>query len=319
MKRYINKLVLLCVAAFSLTSCLDEDPLFDPDQVENVVEFYDIGLIASPGSVFPLYTKTFPASSAVEMKLILSYSGAEENDQDITVKFELDPQALVEYNESEGTDYVVLSPELYTLDGGMEVTIPKGQRQVEKTITFNTLGFDLSKDSALPFTITETSHGIISGNFETAIFAIGAVNKYDGVYEVTGEYTDATNAAFKGIYPAEVELRTVNGNTIGRWDVSLGTPQGYLFNTGTGESYYGSFGANFILDDAGNVTSVVNAFGQPAANGRSAKLDPSGVNKFTTVSETDKTLEVSYYMIQPTGTIRCYFKEKFTFLRNRDL
>ena len=318
MKRYNKKLVLLCVAAFSLTSCLDEDPLLDPDQVENVIEFYDIGLIASPGSVYPLYTKTFPASDAIEMKIILSYSGAHDNNQDIDVKFKLDPEALTRYNESEGTSYQVLPSELYTMDG-LEVTIPKGQRQVEKTITFNTLQFDLSKDFALPFTITETSHGIISGNFETAIFAVGAVNKYDGVYEVTGEYTDATNAAFTGFYPSEVELRTVNGNTIGRWDVELGTPQGYLFNTGTGESYYGSFGANFILDEAGNVSSVVNAFGQPAANGRSAQLDPSGVNKFTIVSETDKTFEVSYYMIQPTGTIRCYFKEKFTFLRNREL
>lgn len=318
MKRYINKLVLLCVAAFSLTSCLDEDPLFDADKVENVVEFYDIGLIASPGSIYPLYTKTFPASDAVEMKLILSYSGAHDNNQDINVKFRLDPEALVRYNEEEETNYQVLPSELYEM-GELEVTIPKGQRQVEKTITFNTLGFDLSKDFALPFTITETSHGIISGNFDTAIFAIGAVNKYDGVYEVTGEFSDATNAAFTGIYPAEVELRTVNGNTLGRWDVSLGTPQGYMFNTGTGESYYGSFGANFILDEAGNVTSVVNAFGQPSSNGRSAQLDPSGVNKFTTLTETDKTLEVSYYMIQPTGTIRCYFKEKFTFLRNRDL
>ena len=318
MKRYINKLALLCVAAFSLTSCLDEDPLLDPDQVENVIEFYDIGLIASPGSVYPLYTKTFPASDAIEMKIILSYSGAHDNNQDINVKFKLDPEALTRYNEAEGTNYQVLPSELYTMDA-LEVTIPKGQRQVEKTITFNTLEFDLSQDFALPFTITETSHGVISGNFETAIFAVGAVNKYDGVYEVTGEFSDATNAAFSAYYPSEVELRTVNGNTIGRWDVDLGTPQGYRFNADGGPSYYGSFGANFILDDAGNVASVVNAFGQPAANGRSAQLDPSGVNKFTIVSETDKTFEVSYYMIQPTGTIRCYFKEKFTFLRNRDL
>ena len=318
MKRYINKLVLLCVAAFSLTSCLDEDPLFDPDQVENVVEFYDIGLIASPGSVYPLYTKTFPASDAIEMKIILSYSGAHENNQDITVKFEVDEAALLRYNESEGTNYEVLSPELYTIEGGMEAIIPKGQRQVEKTLTFNTLGFDLSKDFALPFTITETSHGIISGNFETAIYAIGAMNKYDGVYEVTGEFVDVTTSAFTALYPYEVELRTISGNSVGRWDIELGSPQGYLFYTGTGNSYFGSFGANFIMDADGKVTSVVNAFGQPSGNGRAGQIDPSGVNQFSVVSETDKTLEVSYYMIQG-GSIRCTFKEKFVFLRNREV
>lgn len=318
MKNIFNKIGLLALTLLTLTSCLDEDPIFDPDQVENVIEFYDIGLISAPGSVYPLYAKTFPASDAIEMKIILSYSGAHENNQDINVKFKLDPEALVRYNESEGTNYQVLPSDLYTMDA-MEVTIPKGQRQVEKTITFNTLDFDLSKDFALPFTITESSHGIISGNFETAIFAVGAVNKYDGVYEVTGEFSDATNGAFSGVYPYEVELRTVNGSTVGRWDVDLGSPQGYLFNTGGGASYYGSFGANFIMDDTGKVISVVNAFGQPASNGRSGEIDPSGVNQFTITSESDKTLEVSYYMMQPTGTIRCYFKEKFTFIRNRDL
>lgn len=317
MKTYINRLALLCMVAFSLTSCLDEDPLFDPDKVENVVEFYDIGLITSPGSVYPLYTNTFPASDAIDMKIIVSYSGAHENNEDINVKFKLDPDALARYNESEGTNYEVLPEELYSMDA-MEVTIPRGQRQVEKTITFNTLEFDLSKNFALPFTITETSHGIISGNFETAIYAIGAMNKYDGVYEVTGEFTDITSPGFSGVYPYEVELRTINGNSVGRWDVDLGSPQGYLFNTGTGASYYGSFGANFIMDDDGNVTAVTNAFGQPASNGRAAEIDPSGVNKFTVVSESEKTLEVSYYMIQ-NGSIRCYFKEKFTFLRNREV
>jgi len=317
MKRYINKLFLVCVVAFSLTSCLDEDPLLDPDKVQNVIEFYDIGLIAAPGSVYPLYTKTFPASDAAEMKIILSYSGAHDNNQDIKVKFKLDPQALETYNEEEGTTYEVLPSELYTI-GELEVTIPKGQRQVEKIITFNTAEFDLSKDFALPFTITESSHGIISGNFEPAIVAIGAMNKYDGVYQVTGEFVDVTSAANKGLYPYEVELRPISGNSVGRWDIDLGSPQGYLFFTGTGDSYFGNFGANFIMDDDGKVTSVVNAFGQPSSNGRAGQLDPTGVNQFTIVSEDDKTLEVSYYMIQ-NGDIRCTFKEKFVFLRNRDV
>lgn len=316
MKRYINKLALLCVAAFALTSCLDEDPLFDPGKVENVVEFYDIGMIASPGSVYPLYVTSLKEAEAVEMKIILSYSGAHENGQDINVKFKLDPTALDKYNEIEETGYEVLPSDLYSIDG-MEVTIPKGQRQVEKVITVYTSKFDFTKNYALPLTITETSHGIISGNFETAIYAIGAKNKYDGVYEVTGTFVDNTNPAFKAIYPYNVELRTVTGSSVARWDEYY-NDLSYYFNTGTGISRYGTFGAVFQFDANGKVTAVTNSYGQPAANGRSGQLDPSGVNQFTIVSETDKTLEVSYYMIQPTGTIRCVFKEKFVFLHDRE-
>lgn len=314
MKRYINKLVLLVVATFSLTSCLDEDPLFDPDQVENVVEFFDIGLIAAPGSVYPLYVTSFTAADEVELKIILSYSGAHDNNQDINVKFRVNESALEEYNESEGTEYEVLPSDLYSIDG-MEVTIPKGQRQVEKTIKLFTNNFDFSKNYAIPLTITESSFGIISGNFNTAIYAVGAKNKYDGLYEVTGEFVDRNNAAFFGYYPYEVELRTITANSVGRWDLALGG-FGYVFNTGGGLSYYGSYSANFNMDDSGKVISVTNYYGQPAGNTRYAEIDPTGVNMFTVTSGDEKKLEVSYFMYQ-NGQIRCTFKETFTYIGER--
>lgn len=316
MKNILTKIGLFAVALVTLTSCLDEDPLFDPDKVDNVIEFFDIGLIASPGSVYPLYVSSFTAADEVELKIIVSYSGAHENTQNINVKFKLDPAALDEYNESEGTNYEVLPSDLYSIDA-MEVTIPSGERQVEKTIKLFTNNFDFTKNYAIPLTITESSHGVISGNFETAIYAVGAKNKYDGLYRVTGEYTDQTNAAFSGLYPYEVELRTITATTVGRWDSEFLGGYGYVFNTGSGLSYYGSYAAVFAFDDANNVTAVTNYFGQPAANGRSGELDPNGVNKYTTFSENGKVLEISYFMIQPTGTVRCIFKEKYEYLGER--
>jgi hypothetical protein len=316
MKNILTKIGLFAVAMVTLTSCLDEDPLFDPDKVENVIEFYDIGLIASVNSVYPLYVNSFNEAESVDLNIIVSYSGAQDNTRDITVKFRVDAAALAEYNTSEGTKYEVLPPDLYGIDA-MEVTIPSGQRQVVKTIKVFTNKFDFTKSYALPLTITESSFGIISGNFETAIYAVGAKNKYDGIYEVSGTFVDRTNANFKPIYPYEAELRTITGSTVQRWDHVYGG-QDYYFNTGTGISRYGSYSAIFEMAANGDVVSVVNAYGQPSSNGRSAMLDPSGVNKFTIVSGTDKTLVVSYYMMQPTGTIRCVFQETFKYLRDRD-
>jgi len=315
MKNILTKIGLFAVAMVTLTSCLDEDPLFDPDKTENVIEFFDIGLIASPGSVYPLYVTSFTAAAEVELKILVSYSGAKENTQDINVKFKLDPAALEAYNELEDTDYVVLPANLYAIDA-MEVTIPKGQRQVEKTIKLFTNDFDFSKNYAIPLTITESSHGIISGNFETAIYAVGAKNKYDGVYKVTGEFKDVTRPAFIDVYPYNVELRTITATTVGRWDSEFLGGYGYIFNTGGGLSYFGSFAAVFKFDDSNNVTAVTNYFGQPAANTRYAEIDPTGVNKYTTFSEDGKTLEVSYFMFQ-SGAMRLVFKEKFEYVRER--
>jgi hypothetical protein len=315
MKNILTKIGLFAVAMVTLTSCLDEDPLFDPDKVENVIEFYDIGLIASVNSVYPLYVNSFKEAEVVELTILVSYSGAQENNQNITVKFKVDPAALDEYNSTENTDYEVLPSDLFSVDA-MEVVIPKGQRQVEKVIKLFTSKFDFTKNYAIPLTITETSFGIISGNFETAIYSVGAKNKYDGIYEVTGEFMDLTRPAFVGIYPYEAELRTITGSTFQRWDHYYGG-QSYYFNTGSGISRFGSYSPIFQMDADKNVISVINAYGQPAGNSRYAELDPTGVNKFTIVSETDKNLEVSYFMFQ-NGTIRCVFKEKFVFLRDRD-
>lgn len=314
MKKYINRLAVFGVMLLGLTSCLDEDPLFDPDQVENVVEFFDIGAIAAPGSVHPLYVSSFDAADAVDLDIIISYSGAHDNPTDIVVEFEVDEEALEAYNEEQGTHFEVLPADLYSIDG-MSVTIPKGQRQVTKTITLRTNQFDFSKSYALPLTITNSSYGIVSGNFSTALYGVVAKNKYDGIYEVTGEFVDQTNPAFFGYYPYEVELRTQTANSVARYDYAVGGIY-YVFNTGTGLSYYGNYGAVFQFDDADNVSAVVNLYGQPASNGREAAINPDGENVFTVVSETEKSLDVSYYMIQ-NGSIRCTFVEHYEYIGPR--
>lgn len=316
MKNILTKIGLFAVAMVTLTSCLDEDPLFDPDKVDNVVEFFDIGLIAAPGSVYPLYVSSFTAADEVELKIIVSYSGAKDNNQNINVKFRINSDALETYNESEGTDYEVLPANLYSIDA-MEVTIPSGQRQVEKTIKLFTNNFDFTKNYAIPLTITESSFGTISGNFNTAIYSVGAKNRFDGVYEVTGDFVDQTRPEFVGLYPYNVELRTITGSTVGRWDSEFLGGYGYVFNTGAGLSYFGGFAAVFAFDDANNVTAVTNYYGQPSSNTRYGEIDPSGINKYTSFSADGKTLEVSYFMYQ-SNAIRLVFKEKFVYVRERD-
>jgi hypothetical protein len=58
----------------------------------------------------------------------------------------------------------------------------------------------------------------------------------------------------------------------------------------------------------------VNAYGQPASNGRYAQLDPTGVNTWDPVT---KTLKVKYFMFQPSVIAvgpRVSFNETFTYV-----
>ncbi|MBE8712367.1 hypothetical protein [Sphingobacterium hungaricum] len=47
-----------------------------------------------------------------------------------------------------------------------------------------------------------------------------------------------------------------------------------------------------------------------------ARLDPTGINKFTFGADGSKTLEVNYFMVQ-SGADRASFTEKWTFVKAR--
>ena len=131
--------------------------------------------------------------------------------------------------------------------------------------------------------------------------------------------TDAANAALTGYHPFECDLETISANA-----VVLNPTQGpfayaYLYpimNAGAG-SGYGSFTPVFVFNLTTNkVVEVQNAYGQPASNGRSGELDPSGVNQWF---ESDKHMEVSYWMNQPSVIAghRSTMNEKFEYLGPR--
>jgi hypothetical protein len=82
---------------------------------------------------------------------------------------------------------------------------------------------------------------------------------------------------------------------------------------GAAESAYGAFQPVFNFDANNNVTSVVNLYGQPAGNTRSAAIDPTGVNKW---DPTTKTLRVKWFMYQPSviSGIRTTFDFTFTYV-----
>ena len=187
------------------------------------------------------------------------------------------------------------------------VTIPKGERSVKLKVKFDTHQFTTDTQFALIKIKSVNNPGyIVSGNFDQLLFSCKVRHPYAGRYVCTGTYDDVTNAAWKhaSIALAEegedylIDLETVDGSTliIGA-SPTFGGSNRYLFWTGSGYSYFGSFCPQFTFDAAGNVTAVTNAYGQPAGNTRSAQLDPSGINKYDPAT---KTIKVSYWMNQPS-------------------
>lgn len=305
------KIAGLALLTFAFSSCLKDDIALDPDKSTNVIEFKNPSSFVSPqGSKYSLYTQAFDLAPEKDYPITVSYSGAQVAPTDITVNIGIDTAAVTQYNAEQEEHFDVIPAALYTLPA--TVVIPKGQRTATLTIKIKSDKFDFSKRYVLPIQIKSASSGIISGNFGTILLGLNAKNKYDGVYNLaaTAPMVDVTNATLTGYYPLDAELHTTGPSSVVMFQDGS---EKHLIKSGTSSSSYGTFSPVFTMDDTGKVISVTNFYGQPAANGRSGKLNPTGVNKFTVNADGSKVLEVSYIMQQPGTTDRTFFYEKWTF------
>jgi hypothetical protein len=236
--------------------------------------------------------------------------------EDITVQLELAPELLQGYNDTNLTFLEELPASIYEVTpGDLTVVIPKGEREgaLQISVVPNDL---LTGEYALGFRIKSVSNPDykISGNWNNHVVLVGVKNEYDGIYEVVWTMNDMVNPALTALSPMEVSLVTRGPSSNALFDhVGWHDFLHPISNAGN-YSGYGSFAPVFTFDADGNVINVVNIYGQPAGNGRSAGLDPSGENKYDKAS---RTMKVKFFMYQPGTTIRTTFDQTWTYLGPR--
>lgn len=234
-----------------------------------------------------------------------------------TVQVTLDPTIITAYNTANGTAYTVLPSTVYSFDASNPatagvVTMTFAAGEFSKSIVIK---MDLTQlpagSNALGFTVTQTSVGQISKGLYKGFVAIGAKNRFDGKYTLTGTMVDAFNANLTGNYPNDVELRSNGPLQVNLFDKAVPGLYHSILNAGS-PSYYGSFGVQITFNTDNTVASVVNIYGQPSGNGRSCVLDATGVNKWDPIT---KKLRIKYFMDQPTVTPghRTSFDETYTY------
>jgi hypothetical protein len=307
-------------SVFMLSSCLKKtDRLgFINDKGSIVSEI----ATHNEGDPLVVSVEPLPAVETLDLLKLAFHNAKNLPSGDIKIKLVLKPSLITDYNTANGAALLPLPFSSYTLsDPTLEVTIPKGTYgSHQMTITVTKAALSLTETYALGFTIQTVSEGVISDLAKDFLFIIGVKNKYDGDYSITGTFVDASNADFVSAHPHEWYLIT-NGpaqNIV--FDPNLnGGLVGYSFivnSTGAG-SYYGSFGLVVNFDPATDkITSVTNYYGQPSGNGRSATLDPSGINTYNPAT---KTIKIKYWMDQPSVITphRAYMNETWTFLGAR--
>lgn len=233
------------------------------------------------------------------------------------------------YNEENHESFELLPEEAYTISNaavqksgnGYNFAFNNGDFAQDFAITLDGSKWtDLGKKYALAFKVQDANGLPLASGKDSVIVLLSIKNKYDGNYEVeaTKPMADVVAPNLSGYYPLDSDLHTTGPNSVVMFaHTYLQGYWGHPIKNGSAESYYGNFAPIFTMDADGNVISVTNYYGQGTnSSKRGARLDTSGVNKFTVNADGTKVLEVSYVMTQG-GADRTFFHEKWTYKGER--
>lgn len=182
MKHSIS-IFLLAVMGLTLTSCLkDEDFENHVYGLTGASGGELLTFVGAPGSATRLdyfeYDTTFSLAT-------VQIASDHDNGQDLKIRLVVDNAVIDEYNDANGTEYKPAPTNLYTL-GSLDITIPKGQKEIELPITVNPS--DLANDLyAVGLRIESITSGnnTISSNLGKIVAAVLVKNMWDGEYTNT--------------------------------------------------------------------------------------------------------------------------------------
>lgn len=303
------------ILSFLLSACLkdkfaDENEVgFDVDKNAKIVE------IAGPIAGYYAASLEFSTRDTSINLVTVRVAADQPVSEDVQVTLKLDTNLVSAYNIENHTNYKAPSSAIYKFDN-LTVTIPKGSQQ--GYLKFTAKPSDIAAgEFAFGISLVSVSNPgyILSGNFNNQVVIIGVKNRWDGLYQVTGTLTDLAVSTITGLYPLNWELITNGANSVTVIDKDYTGTATHIISSGGAASQYGTFGLVVNFDPATNkITSVVNFYGQPAPNGRSAILDPTGVNAYDPAT---KTIKIKYNMLQPGTTVRTRFDETWKYTSPR--
>jgi len=248
-------------------------------------------------------------------------------------------------------NYLQLPSNFYTLTGsgvtktgGMggnyTVSFNSGDFAKEIKITIpNAQVLNPSRLYALGFTITGVSADSKISFEKSLVVEIGAKNPWDGVYLMSGTFSDVVNpTAWSYIGDQQYSLITISASkcVVRNDDLNGGIP-GYIFSNAGAGTYFGAYGLVIGFDAATNkINEFYNYYGDPSlpataggnpaagtgaplyasSNGRRAVLDPSGVNAV----QSNKDILVKHWLVQPSvvpNGPRTFFNDRWKYLGPR--
>lgn len=320
-KSSIKIISLLVVVTMALSSCLKdlEDFTGDFSSSPYIAELSEASNAATGTVAKEIINPTQPATFTIRVNIASAFP----LDKDTKVTLALDNNLITAYNTAKGltgANAAIPVPAAALTIPTYDVTIPAGKREADLSFTIdaNKLPNSLLITYLLPVKIASAENNVVvSGNFGTQLIRVLARNKYDGIYTVTGTYTDYVSANFVGYYPKTISLTTVSSTVVDFYDVDEDL-KGYIFDTGDGLSYFGNFCIGMKFDESDNVVDVFNIISDAAPRSRGARLY-TGAGAAANKVNADRSIDVSYNFVQMnvTPNLRGLMVEHYTYVGPR--
>ncbi|MDR1517423.1 MAG: DUF1735 domain-containing protein [Dysgonamonadaceae bacterium] len=189
MKRYIQYYLLTIVSLFGLSSCLDGDPVFEPDG--GPMGIVEISLPArQTATPYSVKATTLEVVDEILLPVEINYTGFNGAPSDVQVTLAIDNNIVSEYaeysriNKSGDSILVPLPSGNYELPSSNTVIIPKGEKKATYTIKLKPKTFDVTKAYALGVKIQGATGGTVSGNYAAGVYTLPVKSPWQGTYNV---------------------------------------------------------------------------------------------------------------------------------------
>ena len=293
MKLY-KKITAFSILTACLTSCLkDESNLLDPAKTENVIEFANTANLTSPTtSKYPLLSVNIVMDPSQVYNAAVSYSGANNAPEDIAVEVGVADSSVLAFYKSQvsaASSYTMIPSNLYTLSA-TRVVIPKGSRRVNLPINFPNPDQLYGKNYVLPLVIKSASSGIISGNFNTMLYLLSGINRFDGIYTLKFRFGANDRGYDLGAttwYYSDVQLFTTGANTATLRNLNASSPYPHAAVSGGLPVNIASYVPLFTFDLTTNkIANITNSVAVTATQTKTAALNPAVTdNRFDLASK----------------------------------
>ena len=277
----IFKIALLSIIGFSLSACLQDEPLTDysEEAITPIVLIPD-GNFPSVSTVNPVALDFKPQAQTVDLYARVSWG--KPLDKDVTVTFAKDPSIIAAYNTKFGTKFEELPAAAYKLPN-LTVVIPAGQQEVKVSIELFADKIDLSKSNMIAFRLTDASGQTVASNFRQKVFPVLVKNVYEGNYNVTGYFyhPSAPRSISATKYLATVSGTRSEGQVgdLGGW--------GFRFNVAPSVTGWESAGSTPAAPSAGFMT-LDNPFGNGTYPGPGGFTSAAFPNTYDAATKTFK-------------------------------